>query len=87
MFQKKTLRRMYPKQRELAKNVNRLELEIKRLKKQVIEMGSLEHDSRALANMNKAKAVNEVTPTKDPNEIDWKKESALAKVTSQGGTR
>ena len=48
MYQRKTLRRMKPQTRKLAKALNEMELAIRRGKKLVGEMQSLETDSLAL---------------------------------------
>ena len=60
MFQGKTLRRMTPKTRKLAKEYNALELTLRRMKKQVEAMAELERDSIALWNQNKARSRDEV---------------------------
>ena len=48
MYQRKTLRRMKPQTRKLAKALNEMELAIRRGKKLVDEMQQLEIDSAAL---------------------------------------
>ena len=50
MYQAKTLRRMRPETRKIAKIANGLELEIRRLKRAIAAVESLEFDSRALRN-------------------------------------
>ena len=77
MFQSKTMRRMTPKTRKLAKEYNALELILRRMKKQVEVMAELECDSIALWNQNKARSRDEVKRGDVP---DWKDQSALAKT-------
>jgi len=78
MFQSKTLRRMTPKTRKLAKECNTLEVTLRRMKKQVAVMAELERDSIALWNQNKARRRDEVKP----EDIEgWPEQSALAKTS------
>ncbi|MBA7715107.1 hypothetical protein ES703_124147 [subsurface metagenome] len=77
MFQSKTLRRMTPKTRKLAKEYNALEFTLRRMKKQVEVMAELERDSLALCNQNKARRRDEVTSEDGKG---WKDQSALART-------
>lgn len=70
-YQKKTLRRMSPRTREYAKLCNEFEKLLKRLKKQVDVMASLELDSQALQNQSRIK-----------NNLDSMDQSILAKTVN-----
>ncbi len=48
MYQAKTLRRLPPRTRALARSINALELETRRLKKMVEPMRQMENDQKAL---------------------------------------
>lgn len=48
MYTKKTLRKLSPKTRELARTINTLELEVKRLKRFLEAVERMELDSKAL---------------------------------------
>ena len=77
-YQKKTLRRMRPKTRAMAKIINEFEKELRKMKKMVEVMDELEADSTAFWAKKKH---DELKATKDPDEQIWKEESALAHAT------
>ena len=52
-YRPKTLRRMAPETRKVAHLINEIDSISRRLKNLLPEIASLEHDSRALINMNK----------------------------------
>lgn len=69
---------MYPEQRKLAESCNDLDRTLKRLKKTVDTMGSLEMDSRALANSKRIDSTRKKQPD-DPNALDdWEANSVQA---------
>lgn len=57
MYQKKTLKKMYPTERRLAESYNVLELELRRLKRWIKQVHEAEMSARALANMNNPELV------------------------------
>jgi len=82
MFQRKTLNRMSPKTRKLAQQANEAEKLWRNLKRQVEIMRELEFEHDAFEAETKH-LRNELKATKDPDGETWKKESAIAKVTSK----
>ena len=75
MFNKKTIRRMPPVTREIARQVNALELSITRIKRKLTDIQRLELESQAL--WAQIKPRNEVSPDDIAEEHD---RQMLAKV-------
>lgn len=80
MFQKKTLNRMPPRTKKLAIQCNEAEKLYRNLKRQVEVMRELEADSEAFWQRKKVYR-DEVEPTENPDEQQWKDESAIAEAT------
>lgn len=84
MFQKRTLRRMTPIAREVARQINELDKARNRLVKLLEDITHAEIDSLALFEKKKAQGTGEVA---DPDVPEWIQASALSKVTKNGGEK
>lgn len=73
MYKARTLRRMNPTARRLAKIYNEMEKELKRLKKDIDNIHDLEFQLQA--------SQNEINAMRD--KLNWKEQSAIAKVTTE----
>lgn len=82
MRNSKTIRRLPPDTRKLARLLNEAERTVKRLNRLIDVIGSYERESIAM--LERQKHYRE-RGTVDPLDFDWKESSMLSKVTNKKG--